>query len=108
MEILTALIRTRYFPKRIKARTELLKLYATDYADRSLLLLEHLGHHRYCQLYGYVSGSTEPNKLIDVLEAKGECSFFCNENRIGITPEVCTQATTNPHDYELALYKCFK
>ena len=107
MEILTTLIRTCNFPEKIRFRAELLKSYTIDYADCSLLLLEHLGHHSYSQPYRYVSGGANPNTLINLLNAKGEHSFFCNEKSIGITFEEREHATVNPHDYALVLYKCF-
>lgn len=107
MITLTALVSTRHFPEKIKTQDDLLKPYVIDYADCSMLLLERLGHYRYCQLCEYISGEKEPYKLISTLRNQTNDSYFCNENKIGISLSECTSVSTHPDEYALVLYNCF-
>jgi hypothetical protein len=107
MEALTAIIRTRYFPEKIKAQAGLLKSYVTNYAECSIFVLEHLGHHRYHQLHKYVSGETEPYEFIALLKCNEDRKYFCNESSIGIPLAEREQALLSPSNYALIRYNCF-
>lgn len=100
------LVKTEYFPNKVKENTARLKSYCMEYADYTCSILEALGKFRIRHIEKCILGQ-EYYAFNDAFnEAKHNEFIFCNKNANPVTESVLADILNNPWHYAIVIVHC--
>ena len=100
------LVKTEYFPDKVKENAERLKAYCMEYADYTCSILESLGKFRIRRIEKCVLGQDHYSFSNILDEATHNEFIFCNKNANSVSASLFTDILNNPWHYAIVIIHC--